>query len=157
MGLIEKLLSGIQYLLPHHLLSRLVYAFMRIRLAPVKNTQIALIGSMVGVDWDEAKNENISEFEHFQRLFHPGTGDGARPIDPDPLSFVSPSDGRISQCGRITNDRILQAKGRHYSVRSLLANDPASPSSSTASFTPSTCHRAITTGCTCRSQEPCSA
>jgi phosphatidylserine decarboxylase len=51
--------------------------------------------------------------------------DGARPLDPDPNSFVSPSDGRISQCGRITSDRILQAKGQHYSLRALLANDPA--------------------------------
>jgi len=127
MGLIEKLLSGIQYLLPHHLLSRLVYAFMRIRLAPVKNTQIALIGSMVGVEWEEAKIENISEFEHFNAFFTRELVEGIRPIDPDPRSFVSPSDGRISQCGRITNDRMLQAKGRHYSVRSLLANDPSSP------------------------------
>jgi len=127
MGLIEKLLAGIQYLLPHHLLSRLVYAFMRIRLAPVKNTQIALIGSIVGVEWAEAKIENISEFEHFNAFFTRELVNGVRPIDPDPRSFVSPSDGRISQSGRITNDRMLQAKGKTYSVRSLLANDPASP------------------------------
>lgn len=125
MGLIEKLFAGIQYLLPQHLLSSLVYAFMRIRLAPVKNTQIALIGSIVGVEWAEAKIENISEFEHFNAFFTRELADGARTIDPEPLSFVSPSDGRISQSGRITNDRILQAKGKHYSVRSLLANDPS--------------------------------
>ncbi|NCF63209.1 MAG: phosphatidylserine decarboxylase [Gammaproteobacteria bacterium] len=124
--MIEKLLSGIQYLLPQHLLSRLVYAFMRIRLAPVKNTQIVLIGSMAGVDWSEAKKENISDFVTFNDFFTRELVDGARPIDADPQSLVSPSDGRISQCGRVTNDRILQAKGRHYSVRSLLANDPAS-------------------------------
>jgi len=127
MGFIEKILAGIQYVLPHHLLSRLVHWFMRIRLAPVKNTQIALIGSMVGVQWEEAKIENISEFEHFNAFFTRELVNGVRPVDPDPLSFVSPSDGRISQCGRITNDRILQAKGQHYSVRSLLANDPAAP------------------------------
>jgi len=126
MGLIEKLLAGIQYLLPQHLLSRLVYWFMRIRLAPVKNTQIALIGSMVGVDWTEAKIQNISEFETFNAFFTRELADGMRPIDADPLSFVCPSDGRISECGRITNDRILQAKGHHYSIRSLLANDPSS-------------------------------
>ena len=125
MGLIEKLLSGIQYLLPHHLLSGLVHAFMQIRLAPVKNTQIALIGSMVGVEWAEAKLENISDFENFNDFFTRELADGVRPIDPGPLTFVSPSDGRISQCGRITNDRIVQAKGRHYSIRSLLANDPS--------------------------------
>lgn len=125
MGLIEKLLSGIQYLLPHHLLSRLVYAFMRIRLAPVKNSQIAVIGSIVGVAWEEAKIENISEFETFNAFFTRELKPGVREIDPDPRAFVSPSDGKISQSGRITNDRILQAKGQHYSVRTLLANDPS--------------------------------
>jgi phosphatidylserine decarboxylase len=126
MGIIEKLLAGIQFLLPHHLLSRLVYAFMRIRLAPVKNTQIALIGSMVGVEWAEAKIENLSGFETFNAFFTRELVSGIRPIDPDPRSFVSPSDGKISQCGRITSDRMLQAKGKHFSVRTLLANDPAS-------------------------------
>jgi len=125
MGLIEKLFAGFQYLLPHHLLSRLVHAFMRIRIKPIKNIQIAVIGSMVGVDWDEAEIENISEFETFNTFFTRALVDGVRPIDPDPLSFISPSDGRISQCGRITNDRIIQAKGQTYSAHTLLANDPA--------------------------------
>lgn len=124
MGLIEKLLAGIQYVLPHHLLSRLIYWFMRIRLAPVKNTQIALIGSIVRVEWAEAKIENISEFENFNAFFTRELVDGARPVDPDPRSFVSPSDGRISQCGRITDGLMLQAKSRHFSVRQLLARDP---------------------------------
>jgi len=126
MGLIEKLLAGIQYLLPHHLLSRLVYAFMRIRLGPVKNTQIALIGGAVGVDWDEAKSAEISDYACFNDFFTRELKDGARPVDPNPNSFVSPCDGKISQCGRITSNQILQAKGHHYSIRSLLGNDPAS-------------------------------
>ena len=127
MSLIEKLFSAIQYLLPHHLLSSLVHAFMRIRLAPVKNAQISLIGSMVGVNWSEAKSSELSDFDTFNDFFTRELADGARPIDPDPLAFVCPSDGKISHCGRITNDRLVQAKGRHYSIRSLLANDPASP------------------------------
>ena len=98
---------------------------MRIRIKPIKNIQIAVIGSMVGVDWDEAEIENISEFETFNTFFTRALVDGVRPIDPDPLSFISPSDGRISQCGRITNDRIIQAKGQTYSAHTLLANDPA--------------------------------
>jgi phosphatidylserine decarboxylase len=127
MSLIEKLLTVVQRLLPHHLLSRLVHAFMRIRLAPVKNAQIALIGSIVGVNWSEAKSSELSDFDTFNDFFTRELAVGARPVDPDPLSFVCPSDGKISQCGRITNDRLVQAKGRHYSIRSLLANDPASP------------------------------
>ena len=124
MALIEKLFAGIQYLLPQHLLSRLVHAFMRIRLAPVKTTQIALIGSLVGVDWNEAKCTDISEFRDFNDFFTRELADGVRPLDPDPKALVSPCDGKISECGRITTGRILQAKGRHYSTRALLAEDP---------------------------------
>jgi len=124
MDFLEKLYAGVQYLLPQHLLSRLVHAFMRIRLKPVKNVQIAVVGGLAGVDWSESKHQDYADFETFNAFFTRELADGARPLDPDPKAFLSPSDGRISACGRITNDRILQAKGHHYSIRSLLANDP---------------------------------
>ena len=125
MNLLGNILTGIQYLLPHHLLSRLVYWFMRIRIKAIKNTQIALVGEMVGVDWSESKLKSASDFEHFNAFFTRELVPGARPIDPDPATFVAPSDGKISQCGRLTNDRILQAKGRHYTLRLLLADHRA--------------------------------
>jgi phosphatidylserine decarboxylase len=124
MKLIEKIFAGVQYLLPHHLLSSLVYRFMRIRFAPFRVSQIAIIGSLVGVDWSEARHQEISDYETFNDFFTRELQPGARMIDPDPRSFVSPSDGRISQCGRITSDRVIQAKNHHYSLHSLLANDP---------------------------------
>ena len=123
MSLFEKLYAGLQYLLPHHLLGRLVHALMRIRLVPVKNAQIAIVGGLAGVDWSESKYQNYSDFETFNAFFTRELADDARPLDPDPLTLVSPGDGRISQCGRITTDRILQAKGHHYTIRALLAND----------------------------------
>ncbi len=125
MGLLENILAGIQHLLPHHLLSGMVHWFMRIRVRFIKNMQIALISEMAGVDWSESKLKSGSDFENFNAFFTRELAPGARPIDPDPSTFVSPSDGKISQCGRLTNDRILQAKGQHYSLRDLLANDPA--------------------------------
>jgi phosphatidylserine decarboxylase len=123
-NLFESLLVGIQYVLPHHLLSRMVHAFMRIRIRFIKNLQITMIAEMVGVDWSESKYQSCTDFETFNDFFTRELAAGARPIDPDPRSFVSPSDGRISQCGRITGDRMIQAKGRHFSIRTLLANDP---------------------------------
>jgi len=125
MSLLEKILAGFQYLLPHHLLSGIVYWFMRIRIKTIKNLQIALISEVTGVDWSESKLKSPTDFENFNAFFTRELAAGARPIDPDPSSFVAPSDGKISQCGRLTNDRILQAKGQHYSLRDLLANDPA--------------------------------
>ena len=124
MTLIEKLFAGLQYLLPQRLLSRLVNGFMRIRLAPVKDLQIAIVGGLAGVDWSESRLQDSADFLTFNDFFTRELADGLRPIDPDPESLVSPSDGRISQCGRITNDRILQAKGHHFSIRALLAHDP---------------------------------
>ena len=124
MAPIEKLFAGLQYLLPQRLLSRLVNAFMRIRLAPVKHLQIAVVGGLAGVDWSESRLQDSADFATFNDFFTRELADGMRPIDPDPESLVSPSDGRISQCGRITNDRIVQAKGHHFSIRALLAQDP---------------------------------
>ena len=124
MNLFEKLFAAIQYLLPHHLLSGLVHWVMRIRFKPVKNLLIAVVGGIAGVDWSEARRQQYSDYDCFNDFFTRELVDGAREIDADPQSFVSPSDGRISQCGRITHDRILQAKGHHYTIRSLLADDP---------------------------------
>jgi phosphatidylserine decarboxylase len=125
MRLLGNILTGVQYLLPHHLLSSLVHWFMRIRIKVIKNTQISLIGELVGVDWSESKLKSASDYENFNAFFTRELAPGARPVDPDPATFVAPSDGRISQCGRLTNDRILQAKGRHYTLRSLLADNRA--------------------------------
>ena len=124
MSLFESLFAGIQYLLPHHLLSALVHRFMRIRVKFIKNLQISLIAEIVGVDWSESKHQSCTDFETFNDFFTRELAADARPVDPDPRALISPSDGKISQCGRITGDRIIQAKGHHYSIRALLANDP---------------------------------
>jgi len=126
MSLIEKLFAGLQYLLPHRLLSRGVHAFMRIRLAPVKNLQIAVVGGLAGVDWSESLKQDASDFRTFNDFFTRELASGMRPLDPDPNALLCPSDGRISQCGRVTTDRILQAKGHHFSLRALLGQDPVS-------------------------------
>jgi phosphatidylserine decarboxylase len=122
----DKLFAAIQYPLPHHVLSGLVFRLMRVRFKPIKNLLITVVGGLAGVDWSEADRQELAEYEHFNDFFTRELRPGARVVDPDPGSFVSPSDGRISQCGRITSGRILQAKGHHYSVRALLAEDPAS-------------------------------
>lgn len=125
MGVFDQLFAGVQYVLPHHLLSRIVYAVMRIGFAPVRNLQIGLFSLLAGVDWSEARRSRFSDYADFNDFFTRELKPGARPLDPDPEAVLSPSDGRISQCGRLTNDRILQAKGHSYSLRALLGNDPS--------------------------------
>jgi len=124
-ALIDFLFSSIQYLLPHHLLSALARGLTRTRLGLIKNLQIWLFGWLAGVAWEEARSPHAADYADFNAFFTRELTAGARPLDPDPMALVSPCDGRISQCGRVTNDRLLQAKGRSYSLRALLAHDPA--------------------------------
>jgi phosphatidylserine decarboxylase len=124
MALIEKLLSGLQYLLPHHLLSGMAHALMRIKLGFVKASQIFVFSELAGVDWSESRRQKMSEFRDFNDFFTRELNDDARPLDPDPEALLSPADGKVSQCGRITGERLLQAKGRHFTLRALLANEP---------------------------------
>lgn len=121
----EKLAAGMQYLLPHHLLSALVYQLMRIKTPWVKNFQIRSIARLAGVNWDEAESANLEDYTHFNHFFTRQLRPGARTIDDNPHSLISPCDGKISELGTIRNDRIFQAKHHDYSLRSLLADDPA--------------------------------
>ena len=125
MRILDLILCGIQYVLPHHLLSRLIHALMRIRIKPVKNLQIWILGWLTGVTWSEARFPRAVDYPDFNSFFTRELASGSRPLDPDPQSFVSPCDGRISQCGRATSDRLFQAKGHSFSIRTLFANDTA--------------------------------
>ncbi len=125
MKILGPLLALIQYILPHHLLSRCMFHLTRVKWTPVKNTLIVVIGGLAGADWSESRRKNLSDFESFNDFFTRELEPGARKQNPDPKGFNSPCDGVISECGRFTGDRLLQAKGHHYSLGKLLANDPA--------------------------------
>jgi len=61
--------------------------------------------------------------EHFRTLdsfFTRHLRKGARVVDKDPLSVVSPVDARVSQFGEITGTRIMQAKNIDYLVSELV-------------------------------------
>jgi phosphatidylserine decarboxylase len=47
---------------------------------------------------------------------------GARPVDPDPATLVSPSDGIVGASGKVIAGECLQAKGFPYTLMDLLAD-----------------------------------
>jgi len=47
---------------------------------------------------------------------------GARPVDPDPATLVSPSDGIVGASGKVIAGECLQAKGFPYTLVDLLAD-----------------------------------
>ena len=123
-SVIERLLAGFQYILPQHFLSRIVYALMRCEIMWVKNTLIWLISRIAGINVEEALSPDPADYASFNAWFTRALKPGARTFDTDQRAFLSPCDGRVSETGQLLETRILQAKGKDYSLQDLLANDP---------------------------------
>ncbi|WP_257297086.1 archaetidylserine decarboxylase [Endozoicomonas sp. YOMI1] len=119
----EKLFAAVQYVLPHHLISRAVYYFVECQIPWFKNGLIRWAIDHYHVNMNEAKREEAEEYLHFNDFFTRSLKSGARPLPEDPEMIVSPADGVISQIGDIKNGRIFQAKGHDYSLVELLGGD----------------------------------
>lgn len=119
----ERILASIQYILPQHTLSRVVYALMRSDNEWLKNVLIRSISRMAGIDIDEALSPEPDDYASFNAWFTRELKPGARHFDPDPGVLLCPCDGRISETGSLNGGRILQAKGKDFSLQDLLAND----------------------------------
>lgn len=112
-----------QYILPHQLLSKLMYRLMRIRFKPIKNFTFNRMIKAFDINLDEAQSKNFDDYPHFNAFFTRALKAEARPIDSAPDSLVSPVDGVVSQMGLIEGDLIFQAKGHHYTIKDLLASE----------------------------------
>jgi phosphatidylserine decarboxylase len=73
----------------------------------------------------EAAQSDPRAYASFNAFFTRALRDGARHIEGDANTIACPADGCISQTGSIEGGRILQAKGRSYSVAELLADEAA--------------------------------
>ena len=71
----------------------------------------------------EAQKPDTASYRTFNDFFVRPLRDEVRPLNTDPSVLVMPADGVISQLGRIENDKLLQAKGHHYSLEALLAGN----------------------------------
>lgn len=109
-----------QYLVPQHLLSRLVGFLAATELPWVKNPLIRLFIKQFNVDMSQAQRQEAEEFSCFNDFFTRELKEGARPIVKDSQLILSPADGAVSQLGTIEQGRIFQAKGQSYSVLELL-------------------------------------
>lgn len=113
----------LQYLAPQKILSRIVRSATRWTWRPWKNFLIGRVVRTYAVDMAEAAQSDPRAYETFNAFFTRGLRQGARCAEGDDATVVSPVDGRISQIGNIDDGRILQAKGRHYTVAELVAEE----------------------------------
>lgn len=119
----DKMFVVLQYIIPQHLLSRLLGRLAECETSWLKNRLIRLFAKRYQVDLSEAQRENAEDYSHFNDFFTRALKAGARPIDPENNAVVHPADGCISQIGQITEGRIFQAKGQSFSTLELLGGD----------------------------------
>lgn len=109
-----------QYLMPGHLVSRLIHTFTRIRHPAIKNRFTGWFVKQFNVNMDEAAESDPLAYEHFNAFFTRELKPGARPIVSGEKQLACPVDGAVSQVGDIVEGRIFQAKGHDYSLEQLL-------------------------------------
>ena len=110
----------LQFLIPQHLLSKLMFRFARIQTPWIKNTFTSWFVSTYKVNLKEAKLQDINEYKHFNDFFTRALKADSRPISDSKV--VSPVDGVVSQFGSIEESLIVQAKGKKFSVDALLVD-----------------------------------
>ncbi|MDG1311948.1 MAG: archaetidylserine decarboxylase [Porticoccaceae bacterium] len=117
-----EIFVALQRLLPKHRLSRLIARAAESKRPWLKDFFIERAIDAFDIDMEEAITDDLEHYENFNQFFTRELKAGVRPIARAKRSVVSPADGVISQVGKITKTRILQAKGIDYSVSRLLGN-----------------------------------
>ncbi len=114
----DQLLTLPQYLIPQHLLSRLVLKLTRLQLGAFTHWVIRRFIKLYGVDMAIAQPSEVRNYASFNQFFTRALKPGARPLHD--TEIISPVDAEISQIGQIEEDRLLQAKGRYFQLNALL-------------------------------------
>ncbi len=110
-------------LVPKHELSFLIGRAAAIRLPRVlRGPVLRAFAGAYGVDVGEAEKP-LGEYRSVSELFTRRLAEGARVVDAGGDAVVSPCDGRVSEHGTIRKGEMMQVKGRHYHVATLLDDD----------------------------------
>ena len=115
----SDLFIALQHLVPQHALSRLAGRVAASEAPWLRDRLIRRFAAAYGVDLSEAAR-GMGEFASFNDFFPRELKPGARPLADAAQFILSPADGAVSQLGPVSGGRIIQAKGRDYSVAEIL-------------------------------------
>lgn len=114
--------AALQRVLPKRAISRLAGWAARSEHRLIAQPLIRAFVRHYQVDMAEAAEPSLAGYRSFNAFFTRALKADARPLPEAPEAVVSPADGFLSQFGRIENGRVLQAKGREFSVAALLTD-----------------------------------
>jgi phosphatidylserine decarboxylase len=90
---------------------------------PLRRPVLGAFAAAVGADVSEAEKP-LEEYPTLNRFFTRKLRPGAREWPGDPRVAACPVDGRAGQVGRVTEGKLIQAKGRLYTAEALLDDGP---------------------------------
>lgn len=122
--MINWLKVNLQYVLPKHLISRLVGKLAAAEAGSVTTQLIRLFIKHFNVDMSEAIKERAEDYRTFNEFFTRELKPGARTMTEDATKLAYPVDGTVSQLGDIDFDTVFQAKGHNFSLTTLLGGLP---------------------------------
>ena len=114
-----------QHLIPKNLSSALVYRATRSRRRWLQRPLIRWFVRAYRVDLRDAADPDIDGYATFNEFFTRALRPGSRQIEGGPSTLVAAADGTLTEHGAIDRDRLLQAKGRDYSLAELLGETGA--------------------------------
>ncbi|AXA33334.1 archaetidylserine decarboxylase [Francisella adeliensis] len=117
----DDLFIYFQYMIPQAVTSRLVSKLAESRNKALKNYLIKLAIKKFNINIEEAKSSNLDDYASFNEFFIRELKDGLRPLNIDSNTISSPADGVLSEFGKIENNTLIQAKGKDFSLESLVA------------------------------------
>jgi phosphatidylserine decarboxylase len=117
----NKLLTLPQYLIPQHLLSRLVLKLTRLQMGAITRWLIRQFIKIYRVDMTIAQTSDLRDYASFNQFFTRAIKPTARPLAE--AEIISPVDAQISQIGQINKGSLLQAKGHFFSLEDLLGGN----------------------------------
>jgi phosphatidylserine decarboxylase len=113
-----------QYSLPQHALSRLAGFLANHKTPWLKNYLIRYFVNRYPVNMEEAMVSDPYAYSCFNTFFTRELKSAVRPITPDTHHLASPVDGGVFQSGTLQGDPLLQVKGHHFHVDTLLGQEP---------------------------------
>lgn len=111
--------ARMQRFLPQRTLCRLIYLIARSRRRWIRAPLIAWFAKHYAIDLTQAELKHAGEYESFNAFFTRALEASARPIAGDAETLVSPADGTLTERGRLSADRMIQAKGMTYTLGEL--------------------------------------
>ncbi|MFO7593085.1 MAG: archaetidylserine decarboxylase [Pseudomonadota bacterium] len=128
-GLLDNIKALPQYLMPGHLVSRVIHAFTRSRHNIIQYRFTDWFIKQFKVNMEEALESDPRAYESFNAFFTRALKPDVRPIVEGEQAVACPVDGTVSQAGPIEDGRLFQAKGHDYSLEQLLggSNERAAP------------------------------